>query len=192
MRYLTRNNAFMPMTTWVLDGAGLTLESDKGPSRTVPLAAVRAVRLEFAPTRPEQNRFRCRLELVSGERLEFFNRRYAGVYDFHDTSADYTAFVRALVAALPGHSPSCQFLAGATDGVYVANLLVAGVLGAGLILAAGWLYLSGFAWLIVVKLVLLAACAPMLIRWITHNRPHTFPPEAIPADLLPAPAGRRP
>ncbi len=88
------------------------------------------MRLDFDPTRMERDRFRCRLELASGETLAFFNRTYRGIADFQDTSAEYTAFVRQLHEALARHHPGCRFTAGVSGVCYALNLaalILAGV-----------------------------------------------------------------
>jgi hypothetical protein len=185
MRYLTRNNLFTPAQTWVLDGATLEIGDGRGPPRFVPLADVAAVRLEFAPTRPEPNRFRCRLTLRSGEGLEFFNRSCRGVYDIADTSAAYVGFVLALHAALAVHAPGCEFAAGATGAAYALNWAATIFVGLIVFFAALFLIFNGLAWLILLKIALLAIFAPNVFRWLARNRPRTYKPTSLPPELLP-------
>jgi len=186
MRYATRNHALVPAMIWTLDGAALLLDDGKGPPRMVPLDRVRALRLDFAPTRPERNRFRCRLTLMGGEILTFFNRTYAGFSDFRDTSAEYVAFVQGLVAALRQHAPGCRFRAGAGGPVYVLNVLATVFVFCCFGAIAWFLFLINLTWLLAVKILILIFYVPVLIYWVVRNRPRTFPPAAIPTDLLPA------
>jgi len=185
MRYPTRNHAFVPATTWVIDGAELRLEDDKGPPRVIALAEITEVRLEFAPTRPEPMRYRCRLTLRKGTPIEFFNRTYRGVYDFADSSEGYVAFVRALHEALVAHSPGCRFVAGATGVGYALNLVATVFLVVLMVGAALFLYFNGLAWLILLKLSLIAIFAPNLFRWLARNKPRVYAFAAIPAEVLP-------
>lgn len=188
MRYVTRNHAFVPATTWVLENDRLRLEDDKGPPRELPLSDITQIRLEFAPTRPEPNRFRCRLTLRNGSTLDFFNRTYRGVYDFADTSADYVMFVLALHSALIQCAPGCQFAAGATSGTYMLNLVITLFLGLILFITALFLIFNGLALLIILKIALIAIFAPNVFHWLTRNKPRPYPPAAIPPAVLPKPA----
>jgi hypothetical protein len=185
MRYATRNHALVPATTWVLDGGGMQLEDDKGPPRVLAVADVTQVRLEFSPTRPEPNRYRCRLTLRDGTTVEFFNRTYHGAYDFADTSAEYVAFVQALHTALARYAPGCRFVAGSTGVSYALNLSVTGFLVIVMMLAALFLYFNGLAWLILLKLSLVAIFAPNLFRWLSRNRPRSYSPDSIPESAQP-------
>jgi hypothetical protein len=186
MRYATRNHALVPATVWTLDGAALTLEEGKRPPRVLPLAAVHALRLDFAPTRPERNRFRCRLTLHGGTTLTFFNRTFAGFADFRETSADYVAFVQALVAALRQHSPQCQFIAGATWPSYLFNLAATAFVFLCFAAISWFLLRVNLTWLIALKVLILLFYVPTLLRWVARNRPRRFHPVTIPPDLLPA------
>jgi hypothetical protein len=185
MRYATRNHAFVPATTWVLGEGVLQLEDDKGPPRVLALADVAQVRLEFAPSRPEPTRYRCRLTLRQGTTLDFFNRTYRGVYDFADTSTEYVTFVQALHAALVKHAPGCRFIAGATGASYALSLMATGFLVILMIIAALFLYFNGLAWLILLKVSLIAIFAPNLFRWLARNKPRVYASAAIPAEVLP-------
>jgi len=186
MRYPTRNHAFVPATTWVIDGAELRLEDDKGPPRVIALAEITEVRLEFAPTRPERNRFRCRLTLRGRQTIEFYNRTYAGVYDFRDTSAGYRAFVQALTAALAQHAPGCRCLAGALPAIFWINNAILGVVAIAVIAAMFFFITVGNFWVVIIKLLLVAFYTPVAVRWFQKNRPREFVLPAIPQELLPA------
>lgn len=188
MRYATRNHAFMPVQTWVLDGPVLRIDEDTGPSRVVPLTGVATVRLAFAPTRPEPGRYRCQLVLRDAQVLEFFNRTYRGVYDFADTSSQYVAFVRAVHAALSQHAPGCRFAAGSTGAAYALNWTVTLLMGLVLGVAALFLLVNGLILLVLLKIALIAVYAPSVFRWLARNRPQAYAPNAIPPTVLP-PAG---
>jgi len=185
--YATRNHAFTPACVWTLEGATLRIEDATGGERVVPLAEVKEMRLDFAPTRPELNRFRCRLALRDGGSLEFFNRTYAGVYDFRDTSAEYVAFVQVLAAALVSHAPGCGFFSGATSASYLLNVLATAGLFVCFGLISFFLLASGLTWLIAVKLLILIFYLPALARWLARNRPRPLVPSSLPPELLPAP-----
>jgi len=184
--YETRNHAFAPATVWVLDGAFLRIKDDKGPPRTIALNTVVEVRLEYAPTRPEPNRYRCRLVLWGGVAVEFFNRTYRGVMDFADTSVEYGTFVRALLAALARHNPTCRFLAGASEGTYVLNVAILVLLAVVLVGALVFFLTVGLLWVALLKVLLIVYYLPTALKWAKRNRPRGFLSDAIPPNLLPA------
>lgn len=184
-RYATRNDAFSPATTWAIEGIWLRVQDEAGPPRLIALADVAELQLEFAPTRMEPNRFRCALRARGAGPLFWFNRTYAGLADFRDTSAAYAAFVRALHAALARHAPECRFVAGATAARYVASVIAAGLAGLVVVGAALFLVFNGLAWLILLKLALMAIFLPNVVRWLARNRPRAYAPDAIPPGVLP-------
>lgn len=185
-RYATRNDAFARPVTWTLAGAELRCDDGAGPPRVIGLADLAEVRLEYAPTRAEPNRFRCRLRGRSGEAREFFNRTCAGVLDFRDTSAEYAAFVRALHAALARHASACRFVAGASPARYMASVFATVLVALMVVVAALFLVFNGLAWLILLKLALMAIFLPNVFRWLARNRPRAYAPAEIPLDVLPA------
>lgn len=185
MGYATRNHAFVPARVWEIRDGILSLDDGKEPPRLIPLSEVRSLRLEFAPTRMELNRYRCTLLLQGGQTVEFFNRRYRGIADFQETSAEYTAFVGVLLAALSVHAPACRFLGGASTGGYalaVAGLIVA---LAALALLAVLLPLYGGWWLVIVKAALIMIYLPTAWRWLRRNWARSFDPSRPPPEVLP-------
>jgi hypothetical protein len=192
MRYPTRNHAFAPPVTWVIEEPWLRVEEERTPAvppRMIALGDIVQVRLEYAPTRPERNRFRCRLTLRTGETLEFFNRRYRGVYQFEETSADYVRFVRGLhdaLAAGEALAPGRRYCAGSGAAAYAANVLATGFVFLCFGAIAWFLARVNLTWMIGIKILLILFYLPALLRWVARNRPRMYRPEAIPSDLLPA------
>lgn len=184
-RYVTRNNAFVPAVEWTLDGGSLRRSDGKGPPQVYALKDVREVRLAFAPTRPERNRYRCRVLLPGGQAIEFFNRTYRGVMDFADTSAEYAAFVQALHVALARHNPACRFTAGASQGAFVVNAVVLVLLAVVMIGALIFFLVVGLLWVALLKVLLIAFYLPTAWAWVKRNRPRVYGPETIPPDILP-------
>lgn len=183
--YATRNNAFTPAVVWTLCGDRLRREDGKGRPRETWLRDVRAVQLQYAPTRPERNRYRCRITLSNGTKLEFFNRTYRGVYDFEDTSEAYAKFVTALHAELSRHARDCRFQAGSSAGSYWGNfaLLVAICV---VVLGALLFFLSaGLFWVAAIKVVLIVFYLPTAIRWLRRSKPQFYIPGSIPTTVLP-------
>ncbi len=187
LNYTTRNHALAPVTTWTLAGAVLRIQEKDAALRTVPLSEVRELRLEFTPNRAEQNRYRCRLLLASDISLEFYNRRCNGVLDFTDTSAAYAAFVRALHAALAAHAPGCRFMAGRSPLLFWVNCAILVCVALVVVGALIFFLLAGLLWVALLKVVIILVATPTAIAWVKRNRPLTYPPAAIPPQVLPAP-----
>lgn len=144
------------------------------------------MRLEFAPTRPERNRYRCRLALGNGSTVEFFNRTYRGVYDFADTTADYVSFVRALLTALAAHAPQCRFVAGAGAANYALGVTGFLVAAGAVLLALVFSITVGLWWLVLIKAALIVFYFPTAWQWLRRNREQAFAPASPPAEMLPA------
>lgn len=183
--YATRNNAFMPPCLWVLDGPVLREETEGGAVHAWPLADVVSVNLQFMPTRPEQNRYRCRLHLRNGRVREFFNRTYLGPYQFRATNEAYVVFVDALHRALAVHAPGCCFTAGTTRAGYAVNVFAAIFLGAVLAAVAVFFMTVGLVPIAVIKVIFILFYLPTLLRWFRRNRPVDYEARAIPSFVLP-------
>ena len=146
---------------------------------------VNEMRLSFDPSRAVTDRFRCDLELVTGNRITIANRSFRGFNDFEDRSAAYVAFVERLARTLADANPACRFLAGKPPMNYWLQILFVGAALLALtsaLIAFGLAYLGVTAW---VKLALVLILTPVLVRWMRKNRQRPFDPRAIPSDLLP-------
>ena len=184
-RYITRNHAFAETATWSLRAGALVIEEVNQPVRRIDLKKVKSLRLEFAPTRPEPNRFRCRITVSGGKVWDFFNRTYRGVYDFADTSAAYVEFLRALHGQLARHAPGCQFMAGASAGSYALNMGILIFVALVVVGALAFFLTVGLVWIAVIKVALMAFYTPVAIRWAKRNRPRSYAASDIPANVLP-------
>jgi hypothetical protein len=146
------------------------------------------VTLDFRPTRADRNCFRCRLTLRTGLRIEILNRTWRGPMNFADTSADYVAFVRAVIAAVAVHAPSCEYRAGTSWVHYVLNVFATGYIGVCFTAIAYFLSRVGLTWMVAIKVLLILFYVPALIYWLVRNRPRRFTPHRIPPHVLPASA----
>lgn len=191
MRYVTRDHPLSLEQTWELAGRALCVGDGCGLPLAVPLGEIAAVRLEYAPTRAEPNRYRCTLTRRDGGELAFFNRTVRGGAEFEDRSAAFNDFVRTLHAVLAREAPGCRFRGGVPAGTYALNVLAVAFTGAVLLVAAVFVVSNGLGWLILLKVAVLAVFAPTLFRWLARNRPVRYAAGAIPARVLP-PAGRSP
>ena len=182
VRYETRNDAFSPACTWILQGPWLRREVSGQPPVVMQLSDLRSIRLEFAPTRPERNRYLCKLTLQAGASYTFFNRTYRGVYDFPETNQEYVAFLTALHAALQRYHAQIQCLAGPGS---LSFWLQAAWVGIAFVALAWILLLTGMWQGVVLQLFFIAFYTPTLLRWFKRNRHSTYRLHAPPGDLLP-------
>lgn len=186
MVYATRNHAFVPETRWVLSGANLWQEPEGAAPRLLPLVQLAGVRLDYAPTRLEPHRYRCRLLTANGGTWgEFYNRRYVGVAEFADASSDYAAFVRTLLASAADWAPNSRVHQGGSMAGYVFNML-AYFVGVGAVLLVLWFSLTvGLWWLVLVKAALIIFYLPRGWRWLRRNRPRDYPAGTVLEGVLP-------
>ncbi len=108
--------------------------------------------------------------------------------NFADTSADYVAFVRAVIAAVAVHAPSCEYRAGTSWVHYVLNVFATGYIGVCFTAIAYFLSRVGLTWMVAIKVLLILFYVPALIYWLVRNRPRRFTPHRIPPHVLPASA----
>lgn len=182
--HICRVSVLEPEKRWSLRDDTLWMESGGRPPVAIPLASLRNVRLMFAPTRFQRNRFQCHLYNANGCCAEIQNEHYKGVMDFEDRSGSYRGLVEALVKRTAAVNPSCRFSTGTS---WTSWILQTGFLAFMFIVLAFVLYAMGSAAssLVVVKLLLIAFYVPTAAAWIIKNKPRVFSPDQAPAKLLP-------
>lgn len=183
--YSTRKNAFTKTQTFVLDAGKLDILTEGGAPRSIPLTDVQQVRLAYDPTRFEPDRFRCEFTTRQNWQWEFFNRSYAGVATFTETTAEYRRFVREFHAQVARANPACRFLAGCSPGQYTFNVACLAFAALMVVGAVIFFWNVGFHALAGVKLLLILAFTPMALGWIRRNRPQPYEPHSIPTNVLP-------
>jgi hypothetical protein len=144
------------------------------------------VRVAYAPTRVARNRYRTQVIFKQGGMVELFNTHYAGLADFEERNAAYSAFVQALHRRLAERNLPVIYRKGSSPAACAGNLVL--TLGSfGLIaLAVVLLFNFGIIWIAVAKLAIVLFFVPTLIRNLRRSRPDTYDPHTIPAEALPA------
>jgi hypothetical protein len=183
--YSMRANAFVPRRTYKLTDDALTWQDEGKPLDGVFFDQIGEVRLSYTPTRAVTRRFRTQVILRAGGMVELFNMSYRGFADFEDRSEAYVAFVTELHRRLAARGKDVRYRAGNTVFGYVANLATAAFTFLGLALVLLLLPIVAVSGLIIVKLVIIAAFIPTLIRYIRRARPMTYAPLAIPPEMMP-------
>lgn len=179
-----RHSAFDPDTTWTLRETELWIEPEGRQASIVPLAAFRRISLLYDPSRFQPNRFRCVILCLDGRTFTFRNEHYVGFSRFEDRSPSYRRLVTALCRRVASANPGCSFACGKSQAAYWIQLafLSLALVVLLVILAIAW---TAIGWVVVLKLALFILMMPMLVRWITRNRPGSFDPAKPPERLLP-------
>lgn len=151
----------------------------------VPFRDIVYVRLRYFPTRAQTNRYECILQTRTGRSWKVVNQFYEGPMTFRDESTAYSAFIRELVQRVAIANPSAAFVRGTAAASYYLSLgfcILMFVLLAAVILTIGFT----FHWLVLVKLVIIAAFIPVLVRYARRSKPGPLDPHRVPADTLPS------
>lgn len=181
--YRVRQHAFEPERVWRVGPDGFSWQvGDK--TGKFSFGEIVSIRLSFTPTRFDFARYRCTVTRFNGWQENFTSTSYKGIGNFEDRAPAYSRFVRALVAEAARGNPAIRFEAGESPLKYWGNI---GVLAGSLVLLALVLLMIGFnaTWIIIVKLGVIAFLIPVGLSWIAKNKPHPFPVDAIPAEVLP-------
>lgn len=182
--YAVRRSALEQERVWSV-GAGGFSWSAPDKAGHFDFNEIATIRLRWTGSRFDHARYACDVIRFNGWTETVVSTHYDGPARFSDRAASYRSFIDALVRRTAEANPACRFLAGSSVAGYALNLVAA---AAGLLLLVVVLLAIGLpiTLLIAVKLALLAFLVPLALRWLKQNRPRSFLPHAIPADVLPA------
>ncbi len=183
--YTQRLHAFVPSRTYTVADDALRWQDDKGCSGRLAYADLTEVRLSYAPTRVQNNRYFLTLSTRHDAVLQISNENYQGLADFEDRSPEYCVFVTALHRAIAAANPGVRFEAGSTGMQRGLHWLLTGFILLVLAAAALMFIAMGLYWLILVKVGIIAYSLPTLKRYLGTNKPRRYEPSAIPEDILP-------
>jgi hypothetical protein len=155
-----------------------------GPARFA-FADIVEMRLSFEPSRFDAKRHRCEITLRDRAKVSIWSTHYVSVGEFEDRAATYSPLVRALVAHVGAANPACDFRVGKRPLGYWLRLIFVLTAFSALAYMIMLVGSAAFSGIVIVKLVIIAAFVPLLVRYINKNRPGRFKPEAIPEDALP-------
>lgn len=184
IEHSVRASALEPLKTWRLSGDTLWMCVENQPDFPMPLAAIRKLRIAFEPSRAQLGLFRCHLYNSGGKCASIQSGHFKGFASFEDRAKTYLPFVRALVARVAAVNPDCQLVGGTSWLSWWLHALFLSI-AFGFLAIVMFLLYSAIGPLVVVKLIIIAFFIPTTILWFTRNRPRSFSPDAIPANLLP-------
>jgi hypothetical protein len=185
--YRVRRTAFEKERCYRLEADALRISETGKADVLLAYAAIREVALMHTRVRYTRTLYRCRLTTDDNNKYLLVNQHFEGLGIFADKSAAYSAFILALHEKLGHHQ--IRFVQGAGALTYYIYLGLAALVSLLLLalLVTGMLYrdteltmagLSGFLPVIT-----------MLVINHRDNQPLPYPPDKIPASLLPPVAG---
>jgi hypothetical protein len=158
---------------------------DPGGSARFPYGSIVELRLCFDPTRFDTVRHRCDVRLADRSRARFYSTHFVSVMEFEDRAASYVPLVRALVARVAAANPACRFRSGKRPVVYWSEHAFLLAMVALLVFVLALVGGVAITDLFLLKLGVTVAFVPVLIAYTRKNRPSSFDPQAIPAQVLP-------
>jgi hypothetical protein len=186
LEHQSRGLALGKASRWRLTPLGLEVEQTGRAPFTLPLGEVVAVHLAHDPTKYASNRYRCDLDCRDGSILSLLSR-YETMTGATDGANSFRALIEALIPRIAAANPACRFYKGRR----LRFVLLLGLTGPVVALTA--FILGGIAGmgasdrLILVQAAfaigLVVGAGNAYVRW-----PRPFPPERIPAGVLPAPS----
>jgi hypothetical protein len=183
--YTFRSNAFVKRRRYLLTGDALTWEEEGKPLDGVFFDDIAEIRLAYAPTRWETNRYRAQIIFKQGGMAELFNVDYRGIGNFAQLNEDYVAFLRELHRRLAERGVPIVFRKGNSPVGFVGNVALTGFIAVCLAAIFILLVTIGLTWLAIAKLVVILFFIPTLVRFMRRARPGSYDPRAISEDVLP-------
>lgn len=155
---------------WTAGPEALTCRRPDGAVAALPWREVVGVRTAYAPTRWKAWRHLLALKASGGRTVTIDSAHFRGVGDFEDRRASFVPFAHACIEAVALAAPGAKASVGATPLAYGLQLAFALSMLAllALVLIALPIPLGP---LILVKLALLAAAAPVFLMWTLKSRP---------------------
>ena len=183
--YSHRNSLLHNNRTYKIRNDKLVWQDDDIPEVSLEYSNIKTVEAQFAPTRVQSNRYLLRLTTKSKGKVDITNTTYKGIGHFEELNQTYVPFVRELNRRIAEKNPKIQFKKGSSWAGYVFSIFI-GILLFVVIIAAFLFFLNaGVLWLAAIKLIILIFFFPRLLRYIKRNKPASYDPLNLPANILP-------
>ncbi len=184
LRYSYRARVMSRPQMFTLTDDALTVD-DGHRALTLKLRDIVRVRLSYRPSNFLSPRFVCTLDGTGGERLRLCNVSWAGLAGLEVQNAAFSAFVRALHAALAKAGAQTQFLRGEALWRY-GFVLALSVLPLGALVVFGVMAMQeGLRGTVLAVAVFLAVLLWPTALHAKLNRPGDYSPDALPGELVP-------
>jgi len=185
LSYSHRNSLIHENRTYRIGDDALYWQDDDKPEERLLYSDINSVEAQFAPSRVQSNRYLMRLRTRSKGKIDITNTTYKGIGDFEELNESYVPFVQELHRKIAEVNPAAAFKQGSSWAGYIFAILVTIVLVL-VIIGAGMFFLTaGMVWVAAIKLAILIFFFPRLLRYVKRNKPGTYDPFNLPADILP-------
>ncbi|HCD31187.1 MAG TPA: hypothetical protein DER01_02205 [Phycisphaerales bacterium] len=184
-QYTYRQSILTKPWTFGLKNNALTWEEEGKPLRMIPFTQITKVQPKFDPTRVQLNRHILHVHTTQNGIIKIASMTYQGINDFKDQASSYRTFIKAFHEQLSAANPKMQFSKGITQLGYLASIGVLIFLIVLLVGAVGFILMGAVNFIILIKLGLLLYFIPSLVGYIRKNKPGTYDPLNLPADILP-------
>lgn len=156
-----------------------------GKPLSVPLSAIRQIRLTFEPRSFAGAALKAAITTADGRKISFSSLNWRSMINSGSQSVPYGRFVVALLRAVAAASPECRFVAGKPMPQWLLLALVtAGTLVAVAVFA--WRsFVGGAPMAAVLGVVIGIAGIWQLEPMVRLNKPRSFDPLSPPASLVP-------
>jgi hypothetical protein len=150
------------------------------------LGAVTRIRLSYEPRSFAQRAFRTRLTLVNGRTVTFSSVSWNSLMDVGSQDAEYSAFARALIAAVSRANPDVELITGKPPVLWYLMISAAALTLLAVALFAWRAFATEAPGAALLGVAVAAVGIWQLEPIIRLNRPGRFTPAAPPEPLLPA------
>lgn len=162
------------------------LSVDQGRrSGDFPLADIVMLRLAYKPRNTTNEGYFAKLYRRDRRTASLTNLTWKSLVDLDRQDADYRRFVEALVAAVAAANPSVALRAGLPGWLHKLTLAAGLAALVGLVVVTGRAVANGSLAIALLTAALTLYCGWWSWRYLGANRPRSFQPDAIPADVLP-------
>ncbi len=151
----------------------------------IELGAIKRIRLTYEPRSLASNAFRTQLSLANGGRASFTSVSWNSLTDVSSQDAEYSAFVRALVAAVARANPDVALVVGKPRPLWLATIAGSCVMLLAVAVFAWRAFAGGAGTAALVGLAVGVLGIWQLEPMIRLNRPGRFTPDRLPDALLP-------
>jgi hypothetical protein len=153
----------------------------------IAYARIRRLRLSFRPVSTQSYRFLAEIWPSEGGRLRIASTSWRGIVEQERLDAAYSAFVRELHDRIAAVRPEAVFETGMPPLIYWLGFAIFALITLGLAALIARAMQVG-QWVAAAMIAgFLALSLWRVGTFLQRNRPRTYSPDRVPAELLPAP-----
>ena len=183
--YTHRHSLISKNRTYYIGSHALSWRDDSESEISLDYNDIQKVEAQFAPSRVQSNRYLLRLISKQKRKTDITNTTYKGIGDFEELNQTYIPFVTQLHRIITEKNPNTLFTKGSSKAGYIFSIFMLIILFVISVVAFLFFLISGVIWVAAIKLMIIILLLPRLIRYIKRNKPGSYDPLNLPADILP-------